>query len=64
MDEKIKQKWCWFIGRWKIQYGEFKDCYTVTMDVEIIQDGFIIGMSNELKYRAIPVTSILYMEKE
>ena len=62
MDEKIKQKWC--IGIWKIQYGEFKDCYTTTMDVELIQDGFIVGTSSELKYRAIPVTSILYMEKE
>jgi len=60
--DKIKQKWC--IGRWKIHYGNPADFCDATMDVELIQDGFIIGMTSGLCYTAIPISSVMIMEKE
>ena len=60
--KEIKQKWC--IGRWKIYYCNPTVLCNMTMDVESIQDGFVIGMTSGLFYTAIPISSVVAMEKE
>ena len=54
----------WYKARFTVMYGDAVDYYSVSIDIELIEDGFIIGTDSNLKYVAIPISSIIHMEQE
>ena len=53
----------WYNGRWRISAGNPDDMYSFEIDVDTIENGFVVGTDEFGEYSAISISAIQYMDK-